>query len=122
MNISGIGFDFDHTLGIDNKLERVAFLQLLRPIRDDGGAPLGSLFQESASIDKLLELQRGGAFSIDSAVERFAAERGARHPEEFPERYKAVVLETLDCFVVADPCASELFAGLRQKRVPCAMF
>jgi len=54
LRIAGVGFDFDHTLGIDNKLERVAFLQLLAPIRDDGGAPLGSLFQESAAIDKLL--------------------------------------------------------------------
>src|SRR5438270_4983103 len=106
MNISGIGFDFDHTLGIDNKLERVAFLQLLGPIREDGGAPLGSLFQESAAIDKLLELQRSGAFSIDAAVERFAAERGARHPEDFTERYKTIALETADCFVVPDPCAT----------------
>jgi len=121
LRIAGVGFDFDHTLGIDNKLERVAFLQLLAPIRDDGGAPLGSLFQESAAIDKLLELQRSGACSIDEAVERFAAERGARHPEAFPERYKAIVLETVDCFVVPDPCAHELFAGLREKRVPCAL-
>ncbi|MBV9270395.1 MAG: HAD family hydrolase [Candidatus Eremiobacteraeota bacterium] len=121
MQIDAVGFDFDHTLGIDNKLERVGFLQLLRPICDDGGAPLGSLWQESASVDKLLELQRGGGCSIDAAVERFAAERGARNPAEFPERYKAIVLETIDCFVVPDPQAGELFAGLRDKRIPCAM-
>lgn len=121
MEIDGVGFDFDHTLGIDNKLERVAFLQLLRPICDDGGAPLGPLLQESASIDKLLELQRGGAFSIETAVERFAEERGARHPAEFSERYKAIALSTVDAFIVPDPTAAQLFDGLREKRVPCAI-
>lgn len=121
MEIDGVGFDFDHTLGIDNKLERVAFLQLLRLICDDGGAPRGSLSQESAFIDQLLELQRGGAFSIETAVERFAEERGARHPAEFPERYKAIALSTVDAFVVADPGATQLFESLRAKRVPCAI-
>jgi len=35
-----VAFDVDHTLAIDNKLERVAFLRLLARVVDEGGAPL----------------------------------------------------------------------------------
>src|SRR5581483_7646762 len=34
---TGVGFDIDHTIAIDNKLERVAFLRLLETIAGDGG-------------------------------------------------------------------------------------
>jgi len=78
VKIRAVGFDFDHTLGIDNKLERVAFLHLLSAICEGGGRWLGSLAEESANIDRLLAEQRGGAFTIDAAVARFANERGAR--------------------------------------------
>ena len=72
MHFSALGFDIDHTLGIDNKLERVAFLRLLDAMCNDGAKSLGTLAQESARIDELLERQRSGVCSIDQAVERFA--------------------------------------------------
>src|SRR5579864_290719 len=87
MRFTALGFDIDHTLGIDNKLERVAFLRLLDAICEDGGRTLGTLVEESARIDDLLQRQRSGAFSIDDAVKRFAAERGARGPADYVERY-----------------------------------
>ncbi len=35
--VAGIGFDLDHTLEIDNKLERVAFMRLLELVEEHGG-------------------------------------------------------------------------------------
>ena len=57
---TGIGFDIDHTIAIDNKLERVAFLRLLEIVIDDGGYALGSLDDETRRIDELLVAQRSG--------------------------------------------------------------
>ena len=121
MTIRAVGFDFDHTLGIDNKLERVAFLHLLSAICEGGGRWLGSLAEESANIDRLLAEQRGGAFTIDAAVVRFANERGARDPGSFVTRYKALALGTVDAFVVPDPTAVDLFAALRGRGIPMAI-
>lgn len=121
MAIRAVGFDFDHTLGIDNKLERVAFLHLLSAICEGGGRWLGSLAEESANIDRLLTEQRSGAFTIDAAVARFAAERGARDPGSFVPRYKDLALGSVDAFVVPDPTAAELLAGLRERGVPVAI-
>ncbi|HKU81411.1 MAG TPA: hypothetical protein VJP76_04500, partial [Candidatus Tumulicola sp.] len=55
-----VGFDIDHTIAIDNKLERVALLRLLEGIVDAGGHPLGSLEDEIERIDDLLARQRRG--------------------------------------------------------------
>jgi HAD superfamily hydrolase (TIGR01549 family) len=116
-----VGFDIDHTLGIDNKLERVAFLRLLDAICQQGGKCLGTLAQESARIDELLEQQRSGAFSIDQAVERFAAERGARSPAGYVDRYKQIALESVPDFFVAQPDARAVLAELQQRGIACAI-
>ncbi|MEO6836662.1 MAG: hypothetical protein ABI231_12265, partial [Candidatus Tumulicola sp.] len=68
--VTGVGFDIDHTIAIDNKLERVAFLRLLELVAADGGHLLGSLADEIERIDALLVQQRGGNFSIDDALRR----------------------------------------------------
>jgi len=121
VKIRAVGFDFDHTLGIDNKLERVAFLHLLSAICEGGGRWLGSLAEESANIDRLLAEQRGGAFTIDAAVARFANERGARDPGSFVQRYKDQALGSVEAFVVPDPTAPELLAGLGDRGIPVAI-
>ncbi|MDQ6930235.1 MAG: HAD family hydrolase [Candidatus Eremiobacteraeota bacterium] len=118
----GVGFDFDHTLGIDNKLERVAFLRVLDRLIDAGGAPLGNLVEETKSIDDLLTEQRGGAFTIHEAVMRFSR---ARLPhgdaEPFVAMYKTFALESVDYFVVPLPGARALLKTLRRRRVPAAL-
>lgn len=121
MAIRAVGFDFDHTLGIDNKLERVAFLHLLSAICEGGGRWMGSLAEESANIDRLLAEQRSGAFTIDAAVVRFANERGARDPGSFVQRYKDLALGSVEAFVVPDPTAAELLGGLRDRGIPVAI-
>ena len=110
----GIGFDIDHTLVIDNKLERVAFLHLLERIIARGGQPLGSLQTETDNIDKLLEFQRGGGCTIEEAVRRFAEERGVNPDDHFAEDFKHWSLSMVDSFVVADPDARPTIEALEK--------
>lgn len=102
----GVGFDIDHTLCIDNKLERVAFLHVLEHIAEGGGHALGSLAQETENIDALLAYQRSGACSIEQAVQRFVEERGATDPEgRFSEGFRRMALAMSETFIVPDPDA-----------------
>lgn len=117
-----IGFDFDHTLGIDNKLERVVFLRLLELLVDGGGRALGSLDDETKHIDALLAEQRGGAFSIDEAVARFVRARSdGADPQPFVQRYKEMALEGVATFVVPLPDTKVALAELAQRGIACAI-
>lgn len=108
----GVGFDIDHTLVIDNKLERVAFLHLLERVIARGGQPLGSLQLESDNIDALLTFQRGGGCTIEEAVAKFVSERGVSAVDHFAEDFKHWCLSMVDSFVVADPDARPTIASL----------
>jgi HAD superfamily hydrolase (TIGR01549 family) len=121
LRVKALGFDIDHTLGIDNKLERVAFLRLLEALCQEGGHALGTLAEESGRIDGLLERQRSGAFSIDEAVELFVAEHGAREPAAYPDRYKRMAIESVPEFFVPQPDARSVMAELRRREIPCAI-
>ena len=118
----GIGFDFDHTLGIDNKLERVAFLRLLELLISAGGKAIGTLDQETQHIDDLLVQQRSGAFSIDEAVERFCRPR-LPHTDvhSYIQTYKKFALESVDYFVVPLPGVRSLIQRLRLAGVRMAI-
>jgi putative hydrolase of the HAD superfamily len=118
----GIGFDFDHTLGIDNKLERVAFLRLLELLISAGGKAIGTLEDETRHIDVLLEQQRSGAFGIDEAVERFCGPR-LPHTDLHPyvHTYKKFALESVDYFVVPLPGVRALLQMLRRSGVRTAI-
>jgi HAD superfamily hydrolase (TIGR01509 family) len=113
--VYGVGFDLDHTLAIDNKLERVAFLHLLEAVIDQGGHPRGSLTEETENIDALLALQRGGAFSIDEAVRRFVAERGVEPSVAHVERFRSLALAMAGDFVIPLPGAKTTLAVLRKR-------
>ena len=110
-----VAFDIDHTLLIDNKLERVAFLHLLEHVIDDGGRALGSLAAETANIDALLALQRSGAFSIEAAVQRFVMERGVTNADSYPALYRSLVLGMVDHFVTPAPDARATLGALQSR-------
>ena len=120
LNARAFGFDFDHTLGIDNKLERVAFLRLLEEACCEG-ARSGTLAQETAAIDALLQRQRKGEFSIEHAAEMFVRERGIADASGYAERYKTIALESVNTFVIAEPNARRLFTGLDRLNLPYAI-
>jgi HAD superfamily hydrolase (TIGR01549 family) len=120
-HIAAVGFDFDHTLGIDNKLERVAFLRLLDEGCSRGGRCIDTLAGEIERIDALLERQRAGEFTIEHAVETFVSARGMPHAARWIERYKTMCLEMVRELVIPQPDARSTLASLRERNIPCAI-
>jgi HAD superfamily hydrolase (TIGR01509 family) len=116
-----VGFDFDHTLGIDNKLERVAFLRLLDSACEEGGHCIGTIADEIERIDDLLAKQRSGAFTIEEAVRRFVQERGVPDPEPFVDSYKRMAVQMVEAFVIPEPGVREMLAALRRRNIVCAI-
>ena len=119
--ITAVGFDFDHTLGIDNKLERVAFLRMLDYACEDEAGLLGTLAEEIERIDALLVRQRSGACTIEDAVETFMRERGCSDPRQYVEQYKAMCVQMVDSFVIPEPGARNMLAELRRRAIPVAI-
>lgn len=119
--ITAVGFDFDHTLGIDNKLERVAFLRLLDEACSLGGRCIGTLANEIERIDGLLAKQRSGVFTIEEAVLRFMHERGIADAGSFVDAYKRMAVEMVASFVIPQPGVREMLADLRRREIPCAI-
>jgi putative hydrolase of the HAD superfamily len=119
--VAAIGFDLDHTLAIDNKLERVAFMRLLEEIEEDGGRGLGTLDEEAEKIDELLAWQRRGPASIEDAVERFARDRGAQPKASYCERFRTMAVEMVDDFVIPIPGVKPMLAELRARGIAVAV-
>lgn len=118
---AGIGFDIDHTLLIDNKLERVAFLRMLDDVILYGGKPAGTLPEEARKIDELLARQRAGFFTIDGAVRTFFTERGVDPTESLVRKYQDTALSMVDAFVVPLPGARSALRALRERNYPLAV-
>lgn len=116
-----MGFDFDHTLGIDNKLERVAFLRLLDAACERNGRCIGTLAQEIQRIDDLLARQRAAAFTIEEAVEQFMRERGIADARPFVAEYKRMAVDMVRSFVIPQPGVREMLAQLRRRNIPVAI-
>ncbi|HEY5339392.1 MAG TPA: HAD family hydrolase, partial [Candidatus Aquilonibacter sp.] len=116
----GFGFDLDHTLLVDNHLERLAFLRLLETLTAGGGSPSGDAPQEERAIDDLLARQRAGAFTIEEAVRRFAAGRGVVATPAIVDGYKACALDMAQEFVRAVPGATSTLRALRERGVAVA--
>jgi len=119
--IAAVGFDFDHTLGIDNKLERVAFLRMLDYACEDEAEPLGTLAEEIERIDALLVRQRSGRCTIEDAVESFMRERGCSDASQYVEQYKTMCVQMVDSFVIPEPGAQKMLAELRRREIPVAI-
>lgn len=117
----GIGFDLDHTLAIDNRLERVAFLRLLDRLLEQGGRTVGTLADEIASVDALLARQRAGACSIDDAVRAFVAERGVEPGESHVAAFRTTAVDMVEEFVVPLPGARRTLDALRARGAAVAV-
>lgn len=121
MTACAIAFDIDHTLAVDNKVERIAFLRLLARIDREGGRALGTLDEEMNAIDALLDRQRSGAFTIDEAVRRYARERGVTDPAPFVTHFREIVLSLVDHVVVPLPGVPRMLSELRARGVATAV-
>ncbi|HVN68527.1 MAG TPA: HAD family hydrolase [Candidatus Binatia bacterium] len=119
--VRGVGFDLDHTLAIDNRLERVAFLRLLEAVLGEGGRTQGTLADEIGSIDALLARQRSGAFPVDEAVRRFVAEHGVEPTERHVTGFRHAAVDMVDEFVVALPGVKATLDALRERGIVVAV-
>ncbi len=117
----GIGFDLDHTLAIDNRLERVAMLRLFDLLLERGASPVGTLADEIDAIDELLAQQRSGAFTIEEAVRRFVAAHGLEPGDEDVAAFTRTAVEMVDEFVVPLPGARRTIAELRERGIAVAV-
>lgn len=119
---AGVGFDFDHTLGIDNKLERIAFLRLLERVLAEGGRMLGADFaDEQRRIDELLAHQRAGDLSIEDAVRSYARDRGIAPTDGHVAYYRDACMALVEEVVVPLPGARAMLSGLRERGIPVAI-
>ncbi len=119
--VRGIGFDLDHTLAIDNRLERVAFLRLLEWILAAGGRYIGTLTDEIDRIDELLKRQRSAEFSIDEAVRRFVAAHGVIPADSHVEWFRRTAVAMVNDLVVPLPGVPQTLEALRESGIAIAV-
>jgi HAD superfamily hydrolase (TIGR01509 family) len=117
-----VGFDFDHTLGIDNKLERTTALEELGKLAAENGLDY-DLPAAAAAIDEVLKAARSGEHSIESHIagfyERFAPAGNAI--VDFAGKFREVVLANAPAHIAPVAGAVELLAQLDAKGIPYAL-
>ena len=117
LTAAGFGFDFDHTLGRDNGLERKAFFNY--------AAELGCAFDEHGApaahdIDRALETVRSGERTLDDAIPAFYRDHcgiGSATAERWKEHCFALVPQLVE----PSPGAVDLLHALRRKQIPSAI-
>jgi HAD superfamily hydrolase (TIGR01549 family) len=113
-----VGFDFDHTLGLDNGLETTAFYRL--------GADLGHSLSErdrmwAVAIADLLERFRTAVISLDAAVAEFVEHLGKSYRPEHALRYRAICYGLVDELVTPIEGARDVLTALSERGVPTAI-
>lgn len=111
-----IGFDFDHTLGVDNALERKALYRYAEEL----GVPLDPRDGTWPSrIEELLTAFRAGEISLERMVARFCEALAVRGAD--PDRWRAICYELVDRMVQPIDGAREAIAALRTRGIPLAI-
>jgi FMN phosphatase YigB (HAD superfamily) len=116
-----IGFDFDHTLGIDHELERMAYLELAAELAPATRAN-GEEGRATAAIDRELTAYRSGEKSLDQAIgSAFTATLGpsdyVRAIEMFRERSLALASRLVEPL----PGVETMLRGLASRELPHAI-
>jgi HAD superfamily hydrolase (TIGR01509 family) len=112
----GIGFDFDHTLGVDNALERKAFYAFAQEL----GCPLDPHDGVwPTRIEELLTPFRAGEITLEQMIARFGDALVVRDAD--PERWRALCYALVDPLVRPIDGAREVLDGLRARGIPLAI-
>jgi len=111
-----IGFDFDHTLGVDNGLERTA----LYTYADELGRPIPPAGETAAKhVDHLLAAFRADEITMDDMLARFGALIGA--PAARTARWREICYALVPQLVRPIDGARELLGTLQAKGIPTAI-
>jgi HAD superfamily hydrolase (TIGR01549 family) len=113
-----IGFDFDHTLGVDNALERRAMYDYAREL----GRPLDA--NDDAvrkQVEALLADFRAGATTMDEMIRRFAEMLRVPTDSATADHWREHCYALVDELVEPIGGAVELLASLRARGIPRAI-
>jgi HAD superfamily hydrolase (TIGR01549 family) len=116
MTALACGFDFDHTLGVDNGLERQALYAYAREL----GRPLDP--QDVAwrfRLDAMLADFRADATTMDEMIRRFAEALELRAARA--QRWREICYALVDALVRPVDDAREVLATLRARGIPAAI-
>jgi HAD superfamily hydrolase (TIGR01549 family) len=106
-----VGFDFDHTLGIDNKLERTVALEMLAELAAEKNLTYDPAAADAA-IDDTLAAYRSASQTVEIALaaffERFAPSGSA--VLDHAQKFRDLVVERAPAFIEALPGAREVLA------------
>jgi len=122
MHGAAVGFDFDHTLGIDNKLETVAFVNLAQQRAQSAGRTLNEE-RARVAIGRELGNYRSGKCSLDEAIISAFEEalgNGAGDSGAV-DAFRSLALELVSQYVEALPGVTETLRGLDASSVPYAI-
>jgi HAD superfamily hydrolase (TIGR01509 family) len=123
--ILGVGFDFDHTLGLDNKLERVVAIELGRRLADAARTEFSD--PDGSAFDGYIARYRNGSLSLEEAlVSYFRSSTGAPADGRFDAAeivadFRRAARRRAPEFVRPIPGATELLAQLETRGVPYAI-
>jgi len=112
MNIA-VGFDFDHTLGLDNKLEQTVGLEMVQRLALARGLAFDAA-NASAVFDKALASYRNGDVGVETALEGVLLQLVGPGAENLAEatRFRDDVVLRAPQFVKPLPGAREMLAEL----------
>ncbi|HTD36848.1 MAG TPA: HAD family hydrolase [Candidatus Limnocylindrales bacterium] len=112
-----IGFDFDHTLGVDNGLERKAMYAYAAEL----GQPLDPTDAAwRKRIEDLLAIFRAGTITMDDMLAHFTEALAAPQPAR-AERWREICYSLVDPLVRPIDHARELLDKLRARAIPTAV-
>jgi FMN phosphatase YigB (HAD superfamily) len=112
------GFDFDHTLGIDNGLERKALYAYARELHHPRDADDPAVRER---FEAILAGFRTGATTMDEMIARFAEAIQADCTAATAERWQQICYGLVDDLVRPLDGARELLADLRKRAIPTAV-
>ncbi len=114
LRFEGVAFDLDHTLLVDNRLERVALLDLI--VRIDAGAqPLHVSLDRAGTIaDEELARYRNEGVDLASVLRRFVERCGGAGGEGWLPWFRQRCLDLVPRLVLPMPAVGRLLAALAQ--------
>uniref|UniRef100_E6PCG3 Putative enzyme n=1 Tax=mine drainage metagenome TaxID=410659 RepID=E6PCG3_9ZZZZ len=114
LRFDGVAFDLDHTLLVDNRLERVALLDLIVRI-DAAGAPMRlSLDRAGIVADDELARYRNEGEALDTMLNRFVERCGGRGGASWAPWYRQRCLDLVGALVLPMPAARRSLTALAE--------